>query len=1557
VSGEQCDGGGGAGGGGGAQGGSAGLVEFGSGTSDEWFGLGGYPGQNSTGSLSGLASQYVYYPDNNANGSVVISYSSGAPGAPTSVYAAPGDASASLYWTAPSATGNTALSGYAVEYAASPYSTWVTAPMCTGTSTSCTVTGLTNATSYEFEVAAVNSIGQGAFSGASSPVTPSGPPGAPSISAIVPSDGSLSVSFSAATSSIALSDYQYSLDGAVTWTSGGVTSSPLTIVGLTNGTQYSVQIRGVSASGVGAPSAPASATPSALPGAPTITSITPGGNGTSLSVTFVPGYVGGSAITSYDYAISLGANTSNFGSWTSVSGTTSPFTIMGLSSASTYSVELRADNAVGPGPGSPYVTGVTLAVANAPSITSITPGGSSLQVTYAPYTSSTDGGSAISGVEYSLDGGNTWVTTGTLADPFTIAALVNGTAYGVELRADNGVGASAPSASLNATPRTTPAAPTQVQAVGGPSSTQISWSAPTSDGGAAVTGYTASAYASASGGSPVGSCTTATMTCQITGLVNDTSYFVDVVANNPAGPGPASSPRVSALPAALPGAPTLSPLTAGNSYVSVPFTPGTQDTNAPITGYQYSLDAGATWVNASGSNSPLLISGLINGTGYTVELRALSSLGAGGPSNSETATPYAAPDPTDNATTTFTAGSGQVTVSWLAPNDNGAAISSYTVTAFTAAISGTQQSTCTTAMLSCTLTGLTNGTTYYISIQSINVNSQYSLRSTPRIAVVPGTPSTTSLVVNPGSSNYGASVTLSATVTSGASGTVAFLVGGAPITNCSAVPITSGAAQCVTTALPVGTSIVAADYSGSASYASSVSATTTVSVAKVDQAPLVVSTTSSTYAPSPANSLTLASSGGTLNATVTYAVSNVSNSAGCAVHGAVLSFTSSGSCTISATMAGNTTYNPVSSGATLFTINPASSSTVLGANPTSGAYGTSVTLSATVTTGATGTVAFAVNSATIASCAAVPIYSGLAQCVTTTLPVGMDSLVATYSGDGNYQGSANSALGFSVAALVQGALSVTSVAGVSGADLVLSSSGGSSTGGVTYVVANGTATCLQPSPGVLRVTGVGTCMVTANKAGDTSHQGVSSATTTVTFKDAQAILFTTSAPSTARVNGSYIVGASSDSGLSVVLSIDPSSAAICSQSGASFLMIASGACVIDANQPGDATHWAGAQIQSTVVVSAAPSGGVVPSAPRNVSAVLTGTSALVTWSAPAQLGSSPVVIYVVTASPGGVGCTTTSGTSCTISGLTSGVAYTFGVVAFNRSGASTSATFATSSPGLTPGSPTSLEVTITNTSALVSWSAPSTGAASITKYVVTASPGALTCTTSGTTHCSLSGLANSTLYHFTVVAYNAQGGSLAAVSPNVVLTVPSVTVDAGLAFVSWSAAKSAPFGVAHYRITIEPGHLTCTTVRVTTCTISGAPLAHLYRVRLSLLDASGRAASVVTGPTRGLALLNVHFALGSAALSPSVRAALARLARMVVNDQIVSLTFYGHADSIGPRLFNVVLSRERAQAVAGELVARLRLLGYRRLHLHVIAGGVSTQSANGALDRNVIIFR
>ena len=92
------------------------------------------------------------------------------PGAPTGLSATAGNAQIALAWTAPASAGSSAITGYSVEYTPSGGSAQTVA---TGsTSTSYTLTGLTNGTAYTARVAAVNAAGTGSYTAASSSVTP-----------------------------------------------------------------------------------------------------------------------------------------------------------------------------------------------------------------------------------------------------------------------------------------------------------------------------------------------------------------------------------------------------------------------------------------------------------------------------------------------------------------------------------------------------------------------------------------------------------------------------------------------------------------------------------------------------------------------------------------------------------------------------------------------------------------------------------------------------------------------------------------------------------------------------------------------------------------------------------------------------------------------------------------------------------------------------------------------------------------------------------------------------------------------------------------------------------------------------------------------------------------------------------------------------------------------------------------------------------------------------------------------------------------------------------------
>jgi uncharacterized repeat protein (TIGR02543 family) len=84
---------------------------------------------------------------------------------------------------------------------------------------------------------------------------------------------------------------------------------------------------------------------------------------------------------------------------------------------------------------------------------------------------------------------------------------------------------------------------------------------------------------------------------------------------------------------------------------------------------------------------------------------------------------------------------------------------------------------------------------------------------------------------------------------------------------------------------------------------------------------------------------------------------------------------------------------------------------------------------------------------------------------------------------------------------------------------------------------------------------------------------------------------------------------------------------------------------------------------------------VKPSAPLNVTATTNGNrQSVISWSVPASNGGSEIIGYTVTSNTNAT-CTTST-TSCTISGLANGTAYTFTVAATNNVGTSVASTSA-----------------------------------------------------------------------------------------------------------------------------------------------------------------------------------------------------------------------------------------------------------------------------------------
>jgi hypothetical protein len=162
--------------GGGSSSGSANIVEAAT--------TAGFPAVGSAGTLyHATDARRIYFWD--ASGVYVEAGTSGGgrgedstlrslfiPAAPTSVTAAAGNAQGTVSWTAPTVLAQTPITDYTVQYSSNSGSTWTTFTRAASTATSAVVASLTNGTAYVFRVAAVNALGTGAYSTASSAVTP-----------------------------------------------------------------------------------------------------------------------------------------------------------------------------------------------------------------------------------------------------------------------------------------------------------------------------------------------------------------------------------------------------------------------------------------------------------------------------------------------------------------------------------------------------------------------------------------------------------------------------------------------------------------------------------------------------------------------------------------------------------------------------------------------------------------------------------------------------------------------------------------------------------------------------------------------------------------------------------------------------------------------------------------------------------------------------------------------------------------------------------------------------------------------------------------------------------------------------------------------------------------------------------------------------------------------------------------------------------------------------------------------------------------------------------------
>ena len=257
---------------------------------------------------------------------------------------------------------------------------------------------------------------------------------------------------------------------------------------------------------------------------------------------------------------------------------------------------------------------------------------------------------------------------------YTVTGLNNGTSYAFQ------VGVTDPSGPINAdttsneataTPTgstPTPAAPTGLSAEAGNAQVVLTWTDPEDD---SITGYQVQqrkGSADWGGWTAMSGSAASTTRHTVTGLDNDSQYSFRIRSQNGGGNSPQSAVvrATPAAPAPVPAKPSGFGATKGDRWVYLTWS---NPSDASITRWEYRQKSGngnyGSWERMTSSGAATVkhqITGLTNGTAYRFRIRAVNGNGNGAASDEVTSTPNPAPAPVLTGATSTT--NRNLTLTW-----------------------------------------------------------------------------------------------------------------------------------------------------------------------------------------------------------------------------------------------------------------------------------------------------------------------------------------------------------------------------------------------------------------------------------------------------------------------------------------------------------------------------------------------------------------------------------------------------------------------------------------------------------------------------------------------------------------------------------------------------------------------------------------------------------------------------------------------------------------------------------------------------------------------------
>ena len=591
------------------------------------------------------------------------------PNAPGQLTAeARGRSAIELDWTRPSSSGTSPVTGYQIQRSSTGTGGWRNLEANTGsTTTRYTDTGLSPGTKRYYRVAAISAAGTSAWSNVAHATTDDlTVPGVPTGLRATP-DGlkgstQIRLSWSAPSNDGGSPITGYRIERAVVrggvWiihvASTGSANTTYLDTGLTPNTTRFYRVRALNAQGSGEPSNVAEGeTNAARPGQPRNLRARATGS-TSITLAWdAPANDGGERITGY----TIRTRGPGDGTWITVvrntGSTATTFEHTGLRPATAYRYQVAAINRVGAGQWSFEAS--TSTYAQAPSapvgLTARAVGTARIDLSWSAPRNT--GGAPILGyrIEASDDGGSTWRivrrNTSSTGTTFSDVNLQPATTRHYRVAALNTAGTGPFSNTARATTdATVPGTPRSLDAeADGTSRIELSWRAPTSDGGSRITGYRIEV--SEDGGARwddlVSNSHNTRTTYVHTGLEPATRRHYRVSAINREGVGRASRVVSAITDATVPDAPTgLTATAVSPTQIDLFWLAPAYDGGAPVTGYRIEVSENATaWtdlmVNTGSRATTFSHTGLQPGSTRHYRVSAINRVGHGAPSDTASA--------------------------------------------------------------------------------------------------------------------------------------------------------------------------------------------------------------------------------------------------------------------------------------------------------------------------------------------------------------------------------------------------------------------------------------------------------------------------------------------------------------------------------------------------------------------------------------------------------------------------------------------------------------------------------------------------------------------------------------------------------------------------------------------------------------------------------------------------------------------------------------------------------------------------------------------------------